>query len=186
MTPLAEGQAEAIFAGGCFWCMEAPFDQLEGVIRTTSGYSGGPSVNPTYRQVASGQTRHLEVLRVVYDPERVSYQRLLETFWHNVDPTDGDGQFCDRGYQYTTAIFVKSAEERRLAEASLANAQAELRERGNSANIVTPIREATTFYAAEGYHQDYYRTNPRRYTQYRVGCGRDRRLRDLWGSAADH
>jgi len=184
VTPLEAGQAEVVFAGGCFWCMEAPFDRIPGVVSTTSGYAGGAIVHPTYREVSSGRTRHLEVIRVVYDPERVTFNQLLEVFWHNVDPTDDGGQFCDRGHHYTSAIFARGAEERRAAQASLERAQNELRSRGQTEPIVTPIRESTTFYAAEGYHQDYYRTNPRRYTQYRTGCGRDRRLSELWGSSA--
>lgn len=177
----ATGQAEAVFAGGCFWCMEAPFDELEGVVSTTSGYTGGELEAPTYEQVGHGQTRHVEAIRVVYDPARVSYARLLEVFWHNVDPTQDDGQFCDRGRQYRTAIFVATAEERRLATESRDRVAREL-----SAEIVTEIRDASAFWEAEGYHQDFYRRNPLRYSSYRAGCGRDRRLRELWGDAAGH
>lgn len=181
--PLEAGQAEAIFAGGCFWCMEKPFDQLEGVISTTSGYTGGSELHPTYKQVAYHKTSHYEALRVVYDPDRVSYARLLEVFWHNVDPTQADGQFCDRGEQYRTAIFTTRPAEIAAAEASRQKAAQELQVR---AEIVTPILPAGTFWVAEDYHQDFYQTNPSHYQRYRTGCGRDRRLSELWGEKAGH
>jgi peptide-methionine (S)-S-oxide reductase len=171
--------AEATFAGGCFWCMEAPFDQLDGVVSTTSGYSGGHVADPTYEQVSSGRTGHAESMQVVYDPKKVSYEKLLDVYWHNVDPTDAGGQFCDRGSQYRTAIFVHSDEQRRLAEASKKEAAAKL-----GKPIVTEIVTAGPFYPAEDYHQDFYETNPVRYKIYRTGCGRDRRLHELWGDEA--
>jgi len=171
----------ATFAGGCFWCMEPPYDRLEGVRSTVSGYTGGEVENPGYRQVASGRTRHREAIRVTYDPRRVSYTRLLQVFWRNVDPTDDGGQFCDRGFQYTTAIWVHNEEQRRLAEASLER----LRASGALGDrIATDVLPADAFYAAEDYHQDYYRRNPVRYESYRAACGRDRVLRKLWGEAA--
>ncbi len=171
--------AKATFAGGCFWCMEPPFDKLEGVIATTSGYTGGKVSNPSYEQVSYGGTGHLEAVEVVYDPAKISYEKLLEVFWHNVDPTDADGQFCDRGDQYKTAIFFHDEEQRRLAEESkqkLAGSSV-LKE-----PIATPIRPAAAFYAAEEYHQDYYEKNPIRYKFYRSRCGRDRDLSKLWKS----
>jgi peptide-methionine (S)-S-oxide reductase len=175
------GLAEATFAGGCFWCMEPPFDDLEGVVSTRSGYTGGQVDNPTYEQVSAGTTGHAEALQVSYDPARVSYERLLEVYWRNVDPLDRGGQFCDRGAQYRTAIFYHGEEQRRLAEASRAALQAGGRLPGP---IVTEIVPAGRFYPAEDYHQDYYRKNPVRYKFYRYSCGRDRRLETLWGAAA--
>jgi peptide-methionine (S)-S-oxide reductase len=173
----------AIFAGGCFWCMEPPFDALAGVVSTTSGYAGGALANPTYEQVSAGGTGHAEVVQVVYDPAKVSYERLLDVFWHNVDPLTADAQFCDRGSQYRTAIFYRGAEQRRLAEAS----KRALAESGRfDRPIVTEIGEAGAFYPAEGYHQDYYKKNPARYKFYRWNCGRDRRLQALWGKDAPH
>ena len=179
--PLAAGQAEAIFAGGCFWCMEGPFEAIDGVLSVSSGYTGGPSRAPTYEQVSRGGTGHAEAVRVVFDPARVTYARLLEVFWRHVDPTQRDGQFCDHGDQYRTGIFVVSAEQRRLAEASRERIRRRL-----SAPVVTEIVDAQPFWLAEDYHQDFYRTNPVRYQSYRAGCGRDRRLRELWGSDAAH
>ena len=175
----ADGEAFAFFAGGCFWCMEKPFEQLEGVREVVSGYTDGESPSPSYREVSSGSTGHTEAIRVSYDPEVITYAELLDVFWRNIDPTDQGGQFCDRGSQYRTGVFVQGAEERALAEASKAAAQQTL-----GRNIVTEISAATTFYDAEAYHQDFYRTHPVRYTSYRTGCGRDRRLEDLWGPAA--
>ncbi len=179
--PLAEGQAEAVFAGGCFWCMEKPFDKLDGVLSTTSGYTGGEREGPTYREVGYHETQHLEALRVVYDPKKVSYDRLLEVFWHNIDPTQADGQFCDRGHQYTTAVFVANNGERKAAEKSKKAAAKTLGQ-----PIVTDIREAATFWVAEEYHQDFYVKDPSHYSRYRLGCGRDARLKELWGDAAGH
>jgi peptide-methionine (S)-S-oxide reductase len=175
------GWAVATFAGGCFWCMEPPYDALDGVISTISGYTGGRLENPTYEQVSSGGTGHYEAIQIQYDPEKVTYEKLLEVFWVNVDPTDGAGQFCDRGSQYRTAIFYHSEEQREAAQAS----KMKLEESGRlSKPVVTPIVAASTFYAAEDYHQDYYKRNPIRYKFYRAGCGRDRVLKKLWGGEA--
>jgi peptide-methionine (S)-S-oxide reductase len=180
-TVQKNGEAEwatATFAGGCFWCMEPPFDELDGVHETISGYTGGRSANPTYEQVSSGGTGHLEALQIRYDPEKISYSELLEVFWRNVNPTDPAGQFCDRGSQYRTAIFYHTDEQRKLAEES----KRKLEQSGLlPKSVVTPIEPASEFYAAEDYHQDYYKKDPIRYKLYRMGCGRDRVLRDLWG-----
>lgn len=172
--------AIAIFAGGCFWCMEPPFDELPGVISTTSGYVGGRVVNPSYEQVSSGTTGHAEAVEIRYDPARVSYAKLLEVFWRNVDPLTANAQFCDGGEQYRSAIFYRDAEQRRLAEESKAAIEKKQR---FSSPIVTQIVPASTFYPAEDYHQDYYKKNPVRYKFYRTSCGRDRRLKEVWGSA---
>jgi peptide-methionine (S)-S-oxide reductase len=173
----APDEAAAIFAGGCFWCMEPPFDKLAGVISTTSGYIGGNVADPSYEQVSAGGTGHAEAVRVVYDPEQVTYQDLLDRFWVNIDPLDPNGQFCDQGSQYRSAIFWLDQEQRRLARQSKAKLEAEA---GFDRPIVTEITEATTFYPAEGYHQDYYQKNPIRYRFYRTLCGRDARLAALW------
>jgi peptide-methionine (S)-S-oxide reductase len=169
--------ARATFAGGCFWCMEPPFDKLDGVISTTSGYTGGHKENPTYEEVSSGTTGHAEAIQILYDPEKITYHQLLEVFWKNVDPTDGGGQFCDRGSQYRAAIFYHDDGQKRLAEQS----KKALIESKDFKEIATEITAASTFYPAEEYHQDYYRKNPVRYKFYRYGCGRDKRLKDLWG-----
>lgn len=176
---LAQGEpAIATFAGGCFWCMEHPFDELPGVISTTSGYIGGTVENPTYRQVSSGTTGHIEAVQIEYDPDQVSYETLLDVFWRNVDPLDAGGQFCDRGSQYQSQIFYHNPDQREVAEASK-------RALNNSGDlpgaIVTDITAADTFYPAEAYHQNYYETHPVRYRVYRFGCGRDQRLDELWG-----
>jgi peptide-methionine (S)-S-oxide reductase len=171
------GRAEAIFAGGCFWCMEAPFESVEGVDAVLSGYTGGHVDSPAYEEVSRGGTGHLESVRVVYDPSRVSYAALLDVYVHNIDPTQANGQFCDHGNQYRSAIFVHDAAERRLAEQALEQAHARL-----GRTIVTEIHPVGPFWVAEGYHQDFYRTHPARYTSYRNGCGRDARLRELWGA----
>jgi peptide-methionine (S)-S-oxide reductase len=171
-----EKTATAVFAGGCFWCMEPPYDALPGVIATTSGYAGGQKVNPTYEQVSAGDTGHIEVIQITYDPKQVSYEKLLEVFWRNADPLDKGGQFCDRGNTYATAIFVQNQEQRKLAEQSKAAIEKKL-----GKTVITPIRAAATFYPAEEYHQDYYRKNPVRYKYYRYSCGRDQRLEQLWG-----
>jgi peptide-methionine (S)-S-oxide reductase len=170
------GRATAYFAGGCFWCMQPPFDKLTGVISTRAGYMGGKTVNPTYEQVSAGHTGHAEAVEITYDPSQVSYARLLETFWRNVDPLTPNRQFCDRGNQYRSAIFYRNAAELRLA---LESKQRLERERGWT--IVTEIAPASTFYDAEEYHQSYYKKNPLRYKYYRSGCGRDGRLEELWG-----
>jgi peptide-methionine (S)-S-oxide reductase len=171
----------AVFAGGCFWCMEPPYDALEGVISTTSGYIGGSKNDADYNKVSAGVTGHFEAVEVKYDPSKVSYEKLLEVFWHNIDPLDGTGQFCDKGSQYLSAIFPKNDEERALAEASRA---AVAPEAGGVDAIETQILPASTFYPAEEYHQDYYQKNPVRYKFYRWNCGRDQRLEQLWGDAA--
>lgn len=175
----ATGTATAVFAGGCFWCMEPPFDKLPGVVSTTSGYIGGHVANPTYEQVSAGRTGHAEAVQVKYDPRQVSYEKLLQVFWHNIDPVAVDRQFCDVGDQYRSGIFTIGEKQRQLAEASRRKWQDSGRfERP----IATEIVAATTFYPAEGYHQDYYEKNPIRYKYYRFSCGRDGRLEELWGS----
>ena len=174
-------QAQATFAGGCFWCMEKPFDALPGVVDTTSGYAGGTVENPSYYQVSSGGTGHVEAVQVTYDPSQVSYDTLLEVFWHNVDPVDGKGQFCDRGSQYRSVIFYQDEAQRAAAIASKeALAASGVLRRA----IATDIKPTSTFYAAEDYHQNYYKTHPVRYKVYRFGCGRDQRLSQLWGEVA--
>ncbi len=177
----ASNHSVALFAGGCFWCMEPPYDKLDGVIETTAGYTGGPVEDPSYEQVVTGETGHAEAVRVVYDPDRVSYARLLVTFWHNIDPLAEDRQFCDRGSQYRSAIFPRSPHQRRLAERSrelLASSGRFQRP------IATEITEAGPFYRAEEKHQDYYREHAYRYKLYRWSCGRDDRLEELWGELA--
>jgi len=174
--PSAAEEATATFAGGCFWCMEPPFDAVEGVISTTSGYAGGPEKSPTYKDVSAGRTGHLESLQVKYDPDKVSYEKLLDVFWHNIDPLQDDGQFCDRGNQYRTAIFPHDEEQRRLAEESKAALAGRF-----DRPIVTRIITGASFYPAENYHQDFYKKDPQRYYSYRRGCGRDARLKQLWG-----
>lgn len=173
-------EASAIFAGGCFWCMEPPYDKLPGVKSTISGYSGGHKKNPHYKEVSSGSTGHYEVLQVSYDPGQVSYQQLLEVFWRNIDPLDATGQFCDKGQQYQSAIFYSDENERLLAQQSIAEITEKL-----GKPIATKLLPAADFYPAEDYHQDYYLKNPRRYKFYRWNCGRDQRLQELWGSS-DH
>ena len=175
----AQERAKATFAGGCFWCMEPPFDKLDGVVSTTSGYTGGHKVNPTYAEVSAGTTGHAEAVEIVYDPSKVTYARLLEVFWRNVDPTTPDRQFCDVGSQYRAAIFFHDASQRRLAEESKQAVAQRLQQ-----PVVTQVVPAATFYVAEEYHQDFYKKNPIRYKVYRTGCGRDRRLEQLWGKAA--
>jgi peptide-methionine (S)-S-oxide reductase len=175
------GQAVATFAGGCFWCVESDFDKVPGVTATISGYTGGKTVNPTYHDVSAGATGHAESVEVIYDPKKVSYEKLLDVYWHSVDPTTKDRQFCDSGSQYRTAIFYHDEAQRKSAEASRAKLE---KEKPFKAPIVTEITMAGPFYPAEDYHQDYYRKNPVRYQIYRSGCGRDARLKDLWGSAA--
>lgn len=174
----APATAVATFAGGCFWSMEPPFDRQDGVIETTVGYMGGRERNPTYEQVSSGATGHAEVVSVRFDPARITYERLLEVFWRNIDPTTRDGQFCDIGPQYRSAIFVHDPEQRRVAEASRAALE---KTRPFRAPLVTPVVDAGEFWPAEDEHQDYYLRHPFRYGQYRSGCGRDRRLAELWG-----
>ena len=169
--------ATATFAGGCFWCVEADFDKVDGVISTTSGYIGGKVDNPTYSQVSSGGTGHTEAVEIVYEPAKVSYQKLLDVFWRNHDPLAKDRQFCDRGDQYRPGVFYHNEEQRQLAESSKKTVQARFAPRA----VQTEITKATTFYKAEDYHQDYYKKNPVRYQFYRFNCGRDARLEELWG-----
>jgi peptide-methionine (S)-S-oxide reductase len=177
-VPKPATTAKATFAGGCFWCMEEAFDPVPGVIATVSGYMGGKVKNPTYEQVVTGRTGHAEVVQVEYDPAKVSYAKLLEVFWRNVDPTQKDGQFCDIGSQYRTAIFYHDEEQRKLAEASKT---ALAKTKPFKGEIVTEIVKASEFYPAEDYHQDFYLKNPARYKFYKAGCGREARLRALWG-----
>jgi peptide-methionine (S)-S-oxide reductase len=176
--PPGPGLAVATFAAGCFWCVEPPYDKTEGVVSTTSGYTGGKVAGATYRQVGMGGTGHTEAVRVVYDPARVGYDKLLEVYWKNVDPLDAKGQFCDKGEPYRPAIFVHDEEQRRLAEASKAALAASGRFKQP---IVVAIEPAADFWIAEDYHQDYYLKNPAKYAYYRWGCGRDARLEELWG-----
>jgi peptide-methionine (S)-S-oxide reductase len=173
------GTAKATFAGGCFWCMEPPYDKLDGVLSTISGYAGGKKKNPTYEEVSAGTTGHTEVVQVTYDPKKVTYEKLLDVFWRNVDPLTRDRQFCDVGSQYRTAIFYHDENQKRLAEESKKALSKRFKE-----PIVTEIVRATEFYPAEDYHQDYYTKNPLRYKLYRYNCGRDQRLEELWGAAA--
>ena len=173
----------AIFAAGCFWCVESDFDKVDGVLETTSGYTGGKTANPTYTQVGSGESGHAEALKVTYDPSKVTYQKLLDYYWHHVDLVDGGGQFCDRGSQYRPVIFTNSDEQQSLAEAS----KAALEKSGRFKQpIAVQIVAAGPFTPAEDYHQDYYRKNPIRYKFYRSGCGRDARLEQLWGAEYTH
>jgi peptide-methionine (S)-S-oxide reductase len=176
----AEPTAIAIFAGGCFWCMEPAFDKLDGVISTVSGYTGGQAKNPTYQQVSAGGTGHAEAVRIEYDPRKVTYERLLTVFWRNIDPTTTDRQFCDHGDQYRSAIFYLDEKQKQAAEASRLALDNGKKLPGA---IVTQIVAAGPFYPAEEYHQDYYLKNPLRYKYYRFNCGRDKRLKELWGDS---
>lgn len=179
-SPTNNSPATAYFAGGCFWCMEPPFDKQPGVLATESGYMGGALENPTYKQVSAGGTGHAETLRVTYDPSQVSYEQLLEIFWRNVDPTDSGGQFCDRGHQYRSAIFVADENQRQQAEKSIQDIQVS---HFAGAALATVISSSGVFYPAEEYHQNFYQRNPLRYKYYRYRCGRDARLQELWGDA---
>jgi peptide-methionine (S)-S-oxide reductase len=181
--PAPRNAEKATFAGGCFWCMEAPFDKLPGVVSVTSGYTGGTVKNPTYEQVSAGGTGHAEAVQIVYDPSRIGYEKLLEVFWHNTDPTVKDRQFCDVGSQYRTAIFYHGEGQR---AAALKSKEALEKSKPFKEPIVTEIATAGEFYPAEEYHQQYYKKNPIRYGFYRNSCGRDRRLKELWGDAAGH
>jgi peptide-methionine (S)-S-oxide reductase len=172
----AGARAVAVFAGGCFWCTEADFDKIPGVIATRSGYIGGRVSNPTYKQVSSGGTGHIEAVQVVYDPKRVSYAELVRRFLPTIDVTDGGGQFCDRGESYRPAIFVASAEQRREAAAALKRIDLRIRQ-----PLAVAVLPAARFWPAEDYHQDYYKKNPTRYKFYRWNCGRDKRLKEVWG-----
>jgi peptide-methionine (S)-S-oxide reductase len=172
-------EAVATFAGGCFWCMEPPFESLQGVVSVTSGYTGGSRPDPSYEEVSGGGTGHAEAVEIAYDPAKVSYAKLLDVFWRNIDPTVADRQFCDVGSQYRSAIFVHDAAQRKAAEASRAEVEQKL-----GVPVKTQIVDAGPFYRAEDYHQDYYKKNPVRYRYYRYGCGRDARLEEIWGEAA--
>ncbi|MEA2488949.1 MAG: peptide-methionine (S)-S-oxide reductase [Acidobacteriota bacterium] len=176
-APPQKTRAVATFAGGCFWCEEAVFDDVPGVLQTISGYTGGQTANPTYEQVSEGGTGHAESVQVVYDPRKVSYQQLLDVYWRNIDPLTPNAQFCDVGRQYRSAIFYHDAEQKRLAEASKAALEKSGRFRSP---IVTEIVAASKFYPAEQYHQNYHQKNPIRYRVYRYNCGRDQRLDELW------
>jgi peptide-methionine (S)-S-oxide reductase len=181
-TVEAAGKIEkATFAGGCFWCMEHPFDALPGVLSVTSGYTGGQKKDPTYQEVSAGGTGHAEAVQIVYEPSKITYGKLLDVFWHNIDPTTKDRQFCDSGHQYRSAIFYHSEEQHRAA---LQSKEALEKAKPFREPIVTEIVPAGVFYPAEEYHQHYYKKNPIRYWYYRNGCGRDQRLKELWGSAA--
>jgi peptide-methionine (S)-S-oxide reductase len=193
MTSLADAQqnatptapksrtATAIFAGGCFWCMEPPFDKIDGVLSTVSGYTSGNKANPTYAEVSAGKTGHTEAVQITYDPSKVTYEKLLHIFWRNHDPLTANAQFCDAGSQYRAGIYYNTPDEKNLAEATKAAIE---RSGRFKQPIVTEIVAATTFYPAEEYHQDYYLKNPLRYKYYRSSCGRDRRLQELWGDEA--
>jgi peptide-methionine (S)-S-oxide reductase len=172
-----EATARAIFASGCFWCTEADFDKVPGVLSTTSGYTGGQMVDPDYRTVTSGRTGHAEAVEVIYDPSVVTYNELLDHYWHNVDPFTAHRQFCDVGTQYRPEIFVLDAEQRAAAEASKARVQQQFKDMA----VAVAISDASVFYPAEEYHQDYYKKNSAQYRFYRYGCGRDRRLQAIWG-----
>jgi peptide-methionine (S)-S-oxide reductase len=168
---------KATFAGGCFWCMEPPYDEMKGVLATISGYMGGTKKNPTYEEVSAGHTGHAEVVEVTFDAAKITYAKLLEIFWRNIDPLTPNRQFCDGGSQYRSAIFYHDDTQRRLAEESKKTLAKRFKE-----PIVTEIVAASAFYPAEDYHQDYYKKNPIQYKIYRYGCGRDRRLHELWGT----
>jgi len=174
-------RATATFAGGCFWCMQPAFEHLKGVVSVKAGYTGGRVDKPTYEEVSEGGTGHRESVEVIYDPTQISYQQLLDVFWHNIDPLDNAGQFCDKGPQYRSAIFVHDAEQKRLAEASKQAVGVKFHH-----DVYTDVLPAGRFYPAEDYHQDYYKKNPLRYKFYRFNCGRDQRLESLWGSAPAH
>jgi peptide-methionine (S)-S-oxide reductase len=187
-VPVPPGHAVAIFAGGCFWCMEPPYDKLPGVVSTTSGYIGGPKKYPTYQEVSNGTTGHTEAVQVVFDPKKVTYRQLLEVFWKNIDPIVRDRQFCDGGTQYRSGIFWLDEEQKKLADESKAALNAgqpfgSAKPVGFKGGVVTEITKAGEFWPAEEYHQDYYKKNPVRYSYYRTGCGRDARLKELWGEA---
>jgi peptide-methionine (S)-S-oxide reductase len=178
--PVKKGQAEAIFAAGCFWCSEKDFEKLEGVIEVESGYAGGSTKNPTYYQVGSGATGHTEAIRVIYDPDKITYEDLLTWYWHHVDPFDGSGQFCDRGSQYRPAILPLDDAQRKAAAESKARIQQLL-----GKEVAVDLEAPGTFWVAEGYHQDFYKKKPAHYSRYRTGCGRDARVRAIWKGVTD-
>jgi peptide-methionine (S)-S-oxide reductase len=171
----------AVFAGGCFWCEESAFEDLPGVVSAVSGYAGGTTVNPTYEQVSTGRTGHAESAQVTFDPKKITYEKLLEVYWHNIDPTQKDGQFCDHGSQYRSVIFYANEAQKSAALASKAKLEQEPRFKGRIATEIVPL---TKFYPAEEYHQNYCKVNPLRYTAYYKGCGREARLKEIWGDAA--
>lgn len=177
-TSTGRQTATATFAGGCFWCMEPPYDEIDGVVSTISGYIGGSKKNPTYEQVTTGTTGHAEAVQIAYDPSKVTYEKLLEVFWRNIDPLTPNAQFCDHGSQYRSAIFYHDETQKKLAEQSKQAIQRRFKQ-----SVVTEIVRATEFYPAEDYHQDYYKKNSIRYKVYRYGCGRDQRLEEVWGPA---
>ena len=176
------GQRVATFAGGCFWCMEKPFDILDGVVSTTSGYTGGHTRNPTYKQVSSGNTGHTEVVQVVYDPSKVTFRKLLEVYWVNIDPLTDNAQFCDHGSQYRAGIFYHDDNQKQAALATLKD----VKNKFSDQTVYTEVTPFTEFYPAEDYHQDYYRKSAVSYNYYRWRCGRDARLEELWGKATKH
>ncbi len=181
-TPKIAAKTEtAILAGGCFWCVESDLEKLPGVMTVESGYTGGTAANPSYKQVSAGGTGHVEAVRVIFDQAKIGYAQILDAFWHNIDPTDPSGQFCDKGDPYRSAIFYLDESQKSLAEASRTKIEAAKSFKGT---VVTTIQPAGPFYPAEDYHQDYYKKNPIRYRYYRTGCGRDRRLKDIWGDQA--
>lgn len=180
-SAFAVEKGEAIFAGGCFWCMETAFEGQPGVKAVISGFDGGGEKNVSYEQVSSGTTGHAESVRVVYDPAKTSYAKLLDIYWHNIDPLSAEGQFCDRGHQYRSAIFWLDDAQRKAAEESKRAVEAQLKQK-----VVTEIVAATQFWPAEEYHQDFWKKSPMRYYSYRAGCGRDARLREIWGAQAGH
>ena len=182
-TTASANTAKAVFAGGCFWCVESDFDKVAGVLSTTSGYTGGTVANPSYEQVSAKRTGHAEAVEIVYDPAKVSFEKLVEHFWRTIDPTTKDRQFCDAGSPYRTAIFAQNAEQLKIAQASKAALE---KSKPFKEPIVTEVVQGGAFYPAEDYHQDYYKKNPVRYKYYRTSCGRDARLKQLWGEQAVH
>ncbi len=170
---------KVVLAGGCFWCLESPFEELAGVISVESGYTGGRTSNPKYKEVSSGKTGHIEAVEVTFDNTKISLEKILSVFWKNIDPLDASGQFCDKGEQYTSGIFFASGSQKAISEKSLSDLASSSRFKGKK--IVTFIRSGTKFYRAEDYHQDYFKKNPLRYKYYRFGCGRDKRLEEVWG-----
>lgn len=183
ISQTASGQAVATFGSGCFWCTESDFDKVAGVLDTTSGFMGGTLPNPSYDIVVSGKTGYVEVVRVTYDPTKVTYKQLLDVYWRNVDPFDANGQFCDKGSHYRPVIFTHSQEQRKLAQESKEAAAKTLAAKFKFP-VVVSIEDAMPFWAAEAYHQDFYKKNPGHYNRYRIGCGRDARLKQIWGAPA--
>lgn len=183
ISQTASGQAVATFGSGCFWCTESDFDKVAGVLDTTSGFMGGTLPNPSYDIVVSGKTGYVEVVRVTYDPNKVTYKQLLDVYWRNVDPFDANGQFCDKGSHYRPVIFTHSQEQRKLAQESKEAAAKTLAAKFKFP-VVVSIEDAMPFWAAEAYHQDFYKKNPGHYNRYRIGCGRDARLKQIWGAPA--